>query len=234
MNQDWKKLLEQGLAGTGLNQQSVVSNGKGLFDKLMSSGVGGGLLGGVIGGMLAGKGGRKLTGNVAKLGGAAAVGALAYSAWNRYRQQQAGATVPPLSAEPTLPPPDSGFLPPPGDAVAGAAVGLAIVRAMIAAAKADGHIDNAERERIFGQISQLGLGAEEKAFLFDEIAKPLDIDAIVALGISPQVSIDVYTASLLAIEVDSPAEKAYLQMLAARLGLEQGLVDEIHAAVSRA
>ncbi|MEI2420227.1 DUF533 domain-containing protein, partial [Arthrospira platensis SPKY2] len=99
--------------------------------------------------------------------------------------------------------------------MAGAAMGLAIVRSMIAAAKADGHIDNAERERIFGQISQLGLGAEEKAFLFDEIARPLDIDAIVALGVSPQVSIDIYTASLLAIEVDTPAEKAYLQMLAA-------------------
>lgn len=234
MNQDWKKLLEQGLAGTGLNQQNVVKNGKGLFDKLMSSGVGGGLVGGVIGGMLAGKGGRKLTGNVAKLVGAAAVGALAYTAWNRYRQQQTGGTVPPLSAQAALPPADSGFLPPPEDAVGGAAMGLAIVRAMIAAAKADGHIDNAERERIFGQITQLGLGAEEKAFLFDEIAKPLDIDAIVALGVSKEVSVDIYTASLLAIETDSPAEKAYLQMLAARLGLEQGLVDEIHAAVSRA
>lgn len=231
MNQDWKKLLEQGLAGTGLNQQGVVSNGKGLFDKLMSSGVGGGLLGGVIGGMLAGKGGRKLAGNAAKLGGAAAVGALAYSAWNRYRQQQSGASAPPLTADPALPPPDSGFLPPPGDEAAGAAMGLAMVRAMIAAAKADGHIDNTERERIFGQISLLGLGAEEKAFLFDEIARPLDIDAIVALAVSPQLAIDIYTASLLAIEVDTPAEKAYLQMLAARLGLERGLVDEIHKAV---
>lgn len=232
MNQDWKKLLDQGLAETGLTQSGVVSSGKSMFDKLMGSGVGGGLIGGVIGGMLTGKGGRKLAGNAVKLGGVAAIGAIAYSAWNRHRQQQSGGAVPTLRTKPALPPADSGFLPPPGDTLAEAAIGLAVVRAMIAAAKADGHINDAERERIFGQISQLGLGAEEKAFMFDEITKPLDIDAIVALGISPEISIEIYTASLLAIEVDTPAEKAYLQMLASRMGLDSSLVNEVHTAVA--
>lgn len=232
MNQDWKKLLDQGLADTGLSQSGVVSSGKSMFDKLMGSGVGGGLIGGVIGGMLTGKGGRKLAGNVVKLGGVAAIGAIAYSAWNRHRQQQSGGAVPTLHTEPVLPPADSGFLPPQGDTLAGAAIGLAVIRAMIAAAKADGHINDAERERIFSQISQFGLGAEEKAFMFDEITKPLNIDAIVALGISPEISIEIYTASLLAIKVDTPAEKAYLQMLAARMGLDSSLVNEIHATVA--
>ncbi|MFN3986491.1 MAG: tellurite resistance TerB family protein [Rhodocyclaceae bacterium] len=230
-NQDWKRLLEQGLAGTGLSQATVTGAGKGMFDKLMSSGVGGGLIGGVIGGMLAGKGGRKVAGSAVKLGSIAAIGALAYSAYNRYRQQQAPAGA---AGEIVLPPEDSGFLPPAGDAVAEGAMRLAIVRAMIAAAKADGHIDDTERERIFTQITQLGLGAEEKAFLFDELAKPLDIDAIVRLGVTPELCAELYTASLLAIDPDTPAERAYLQMLAARLGLEQGLVDQIHAAVAAA
>ncbi|MDX9698577.1 MAG: tellurite resistance TerB family protein [Rhodocyclaceae bacterium] len=236
INQDWKKLLEQGLSGTGLSGQSdgKAGKGKGLLDQLMSSGVGGGLLGGVLGGMLAGsKGGRKLVGNAAKLGGIAAVGALAYSAYQRYRQQQAGTQVLP-QGEVVLPPQDSGFLPPPDDELGQGAMRLAVVRAMIAAAKADGHIDDAERDKIFAQIGQLGLDAEEKAFLFDELARPLDIDAIVRLGISPEVSAELYTASVLTINTDTAAERAYLQMLAARLQLDPALVSQIHAAVEGA
>jgi uncharacterized membrane protein YebE (DUF533 family) len=38
---------------------------------------------------------------------------------------------------------------------------------------------------------------------------------------------EVYAASLIAINPDTPAEKAYLAMLAARLNLDPGLVREI-------
>ena len=42
------------------------------------------------------------------------------------------------------------------------------------------------------------------------------------------------TGSLVAMEADTPAEKAYLQMLASRLGLEPSLVEEIHRAAAAA
>lgn len=205
--------------------------------------MGGGLLGGVLAGgltgLLAGKGGKKFAKNALKLRGAAAVGGLAYAAYNRYRQQQSAvagqapaqvATFPPPAAF-DAPPTNSGFLPPADEATAQDAMGLAIIRAMIAAAKADGHIDDAERGRIFEQIKTQDLSPEEKSFLLDELASPLDIDAIVKLGITPEVTTELYAASLLAADSDTPAEKAYLQMLAARLGLGQALVDQIHATV---
>ena len=236
-NEGWKNLLQQGVPG---GSSSV--NGNDLLNKFMGSGVGGGLLGGVLAGgltgLMAGKGGKKFAKSALKLGGAAAVGGLAYAAYSRYRQRSAAAgqapaqsAAFPASAAFDSPPTDSGFLPPSGETAAQSAMGLAIIRAMIAAAKADGHIDDTERGRIFEQIKTVDLSADEKAFLLEELASPLDIDAIVKLGVTPEVSTELYAASLLAADPDTPAEKAYLQMLAARLGLEQALVDEIHETV---
>ena len=238
MNKDgWKNLMQQGLSG---NTPSV--NGNDLLNKFMGSGVGGGLLGGVLAGgltgMMAGKGGKKFAKSALKLGGAATIGGLAYAAYNRYRQQSVSGgqasgqpAASPATASLDAPPVDSGFLPPPNESAAQSVMGLAIIRAMIAAAKADGHIDDTERGRIFEQINTLSLSADEKAFLLDELARPLDIDAIVKLGTTPEISAELYAASLLAADPDTPAERAYLQMLAARLGLEQALVDQIHETV---
>ena len=50
----------------------------------------------------------------------------------------------------------------------------------------------------------------------------------------PGTAAEIYAASRLAIDPDHPAERAYLQMLAARLGLEEGLIEEIELAVREA
>lgn len=227
----WQRLLDQTLAASGKgNRQSGGVTGSGVVGQILGSGLGAGLLGGVIGGLLTGKSGRKVAGKAVKLGGVAAVGALAYSAYQRYRQAQTGVSTAPESFDAGLIE-DQGFLPPAADTGVSSALGIALIRAMIAAAKADGRIDDAERARIMAQVSEQQLGATEKAFLLDEFARPLDIDAIVALGVSPEISMELYAASLLAIDADTPAEQAYLQMLAARLGLDKALVAEIHTAV---
>jgi uncharacterized membrane protein YebE (DUF533 family) len=62
----------------------------------------------------------------------------------------------------------------------------------------------------------------------DQLRTPLDLDGIVRAVKSPEVATEVYAASVLAIDPDHAAEKAYLQMLAARLGLADDLVQEIH------
>ncbi|MBL8895737.1 MAG: tellurite resistance TerB family protein, partial [Rhizobiales bacterium] len=84
-------------------------------------------------------------------------------------------------------------------------------------------IDANEQKRIFAKIDELALDTEAKAFVFDELRKPLDIDAVVRGATSPEAAIEVYAASALAIDPDDPAEQAYLAMLASRLKLDPGL-----------
>lgn len=233
----FKRLMEGGLGGSNASMK-----GGDLLNKFLNSGAAGGVLGGALAGtltsLLTGKHGKKVAKSALKVGGLAAVGGLAYMAYKRY-QQQTGAS-PVLQGEPVPsglaqePPVESGFLPATGDTASRDALGLVLVRAMIAAAKADGHIDQREHQRIFDQLNKVDLSAESKAFLLEELGKPLDIDAIVKLAVTPEVATEIYTASLLALDVDTPAEQAYLQMLAARLNLAPTLVEQIHATVKAA
>jgi len=205
---------------------------------------GGGAAAGLAAGMLMGKSGRKMLGKAAKYGAVAAIGGLAYHAWNKSRQNAAGQAAP-QTAAPAAPgsvpavdydaaPEDSAFLPAPADEAQADALGQALVRAMIAAAKADGKIDAEEKQAIFERLNAMDLDASAKAFVFDELSAPLDVNAVVAGADTPEHSAEIYAASLVAIEADTPAEKAYLQMLAARLELDPALVAEIHAAAEAA
>ena len=203
---------------------------------------GGGFAAGLATSMLMGKSGRKMMGKAAKYGAVAAVGGLAYHAWNQHRRKQAGAgqaqaaaqpaagAAPAVEADYDAAPETSPFLPAPADEAAQDALGKALVRAMIAAAKADGKIDAEEKAAIFERLNTLDLDGEAKAFVFDELSAPLDVNAVVAGADTPEHAAEIYAASLVAIEADTPAEKAYLQMLAARLELAPELVGEIHAA----
>jgi uncharacterized membrane protein YebE (DUF533 family) len=108
---------------------------------------------------------------------------------------------------------------------------LLIVEAMVSAAKADGQIDGGERNRIAGRVKESGAGAEALEFLMDEMQRPLDLAALVAKVTGPEEAIEVYGASLLAIEVDTPAEVDYLRRLAEALGLDANVVSQIHHAL---
>jgi uncharacterized membrane protein YebE (DUF533 family) len=162
----------------------------------------------------------KILGSAAKLGAMAAVGGLAYKAWQNYQASQSGAPAPREDA----------FVPAPGDAVAQEELGKTLVRAMIAAAKADGRIDAEEKDAIFERLKSMPLSAEEKAWVFDELSSSLDINVVVARADTPEHAAEIYAASLVAITADTPAEQAYLEALAARLQLDQALVTEIHKA----
>jgi uncharacterized membrane protein YebE (DUF533 family) len=67
--------------------------------------------------------------------------------------------------------------------------------------------------------------------MMDELRKPLDVDAVARAAQSPEEAAEIYTVSLLAIDVDNPAERGYLAMLAARLKLDDKLVEHLHATV---
>lgn len=106
-----------------------------------------------------------------------------------------------------------------------------MIRAMITAAKADGEIDPQERQQILGRLEQAGADPEEQAFVRDEMARPADMDAIVGAVDSPHTALEVYAASLFAIDVDTPAEKTYMRHLAQGLRLDPAMVRELHASL---
>lgn len=214
-----------------------------LIDKLLASpaaqGAAGGALSGGIISALTSKGGRKLGGSALKLGGLAAVGALAYHAYSRYRQAQsspggagAGSGGVDLAAVARAAR-ERGFLPPEqGEAEQN--VGLLVLRAMIAAAKADGHIDAEEQARIDQRLGQTTLTAEEQGFVLRELTRPLDTQALVAGVDSPELASELYAASLLVLDAPCPRERAYLEELGAGLGLQPALQREIEQSLRAA
>jgi uncharacterized membrane protein YebE (DUF533 family) len=104
-----------------------------------------------------------------------------------------------------------------------------VLRAMIDAAKADGQIDGNEMQQIMGKLDEGGATAEEKDLLLSEMRKPLDPEGLAAQARTPELAAQVYAASLLAIEVDTDAERAYLRQLATALRLDAGTVQQLHA-----
>lgn len=100
-----------------------------------------------------------------------------------------------------------------------------IFQAMINAAKADGQIDKSEVSRIVGKLDEMGIDTEAKKFVMAEMQKPMDTDALVKAAAGSQgLGAQLYAASLLAIEVDTPAERAYMNNLGERLGLKPSVI----------
>jgi uncharacterized membrane protein YebE (DUF533 family) len=176
--------------------------------------------------------GRKVTGAALKLGGLAAVGGLAYKAYQNYKAGNQPQTQAPAGEPELLPPPSNTDFHPAQAPQGETEFALTLVRAMIAAAKADGHIDEQERARIADKITLAGLDSEAGQFILNEIERPLDIDELVSAAQTEAQKIELYTASRLAIEPDSRAERGYLDLLAGRLQLADALVDHIEATVS--
>jgi uncharacterized membrane protein YebE (DUF533 family) len=105
-----------------------------------------------------------------------------------------------------------------------------ILLAMINAAKADGAIDDKELQRILGQLQDDGADQEVRDFLLQEMQKPIQTGAIVAaVAGRPELAAQIYAASLLAIEVDTPQERQYLDQLAESMQLDEVVTRDIEA-----
>lgn len=183
----------------------------------------GAVTGGLLGLLFGSKKMQKLAGGAAGYGGAAALGALAYKAYQNYRRNQGDSAE---LIEPTTP------LPHAQPAADGGPFELVLIRAMIAAAKADGHMDVNEQGRLFAHVEKLGLEAEAKALVFDALTQSVDIDGLVAQAVTPEQGAELYLASRLAIDIDHPAERAWLDALAGRLQLPAPLRTTLDAQVS--
>lgn len=159
--------------------------------------------------------GRKLTGGALKLGSLAALGGVAYKAYQNWQAGQAGETV------------EAGT--PVGDLTGPEAEqrSRALIKAMVAAAKADGHVDEVERQRIFDGIARLGLQGAAVQRLSAEIDSPGDPASVAAGADSPEAAAEIYLASLLVIYQGQPSERRYLDELARHLNLDAALVSEL-------
>lgn len=214
-----EKLLQRGRAsGTG------GSNGAGGLGGLLggllrggasgssTGGLGGGLggLGGLLGGLLGGATGshRRPGGKYAAL---ASLGMMAFQAYQAWQRQQPAASQQAVSTIDTL------------EGPAAEVHSKAILLALIAAAKADGKIDAEEQQQISAQIDKQGDDPELQRWLEAEVAKPLSAADVAQYATEPGIASEMYLASVLVVDDQQPAERAYLDELAAALGLEPQL-----------
>lgn len=173
-----------------------------------AGGAGGGGLGGLLGGL------------AGAAGAGGALGGLAGMAQERPTQENASFGTVLNSAFAQTPEPE---IEPTADQEAAAAL---MLRAMIQAAKSDGQLDDAEQEKLMGQMGG-DVDAQEAAFLREEMAKPVDVAGLV--NDTPQgMGAQVYAMSLLAINLDNQSEAQYLHQLAQGYGLQAAEVNGIH------
>ena len=182
------------------------------------SGLGkGALVAGVAAMLLGTKSGRKLTGTAVKLGGLAALGGLAYKGYQNWQQNNASHADNQVDAADYQPIESL----PEEQADQRSKV---ILSAVIAASKADGHIDEQEQARIQSYIDKFAQSDELTRFVQDELAKPLDPGEIATACDSPELANEVYLASMLVIDQSNFMEKTYLNELARLLALDPELV----------
>ncbi|MEQ9199440.1 MAG: tellurite resistance TerB family protein [Rhodospirillales bacterium] len=220
---------------SGVTANSPVSDVASRLGSALPGGLAGGAAaGGLVALMLGSKKARKMGGKALTYGGMAVVGGLAYQAYRNYKSSQQAPSGPIRSVEPA--PADSGFDPAQIQDQRGQDMRLALIQAMISAAKSDGHIDAAENARIREQISAAQLAADEKAFLFDLLDGDSDPIAVARLAADEPQAAELYLASALTIDVDTPEEQRYMERLGDALRLPAGLQRQLteHAAAARA
>lgn len=102
-----------------------------------------------------------------------------------------------------------------------------VIKGMLNVAKADGQVSADEIQRIVGKLKDAGIPGDAESWILAELRKPLDLDAFVAEIPSREVAAEVYAASLLAVEVDTPQERAYLTDLAQKTGIAGPVAQQI-------
>ena len=254
LNQLFDQFLGSQQSNTNTAQNNNAQGGGGISD--LASNIPGGLMGGLAAGGLLGvlmgnKKARKTVGKVAGgavgLGGAAILGAVAF---NAYKNWQSGKDTPQGSAPtgsvnparpgqsapahiPHTPADAANFDPIKSTAADGSPFQLALVKAMIAAANADGHIDAKEQAAIFDSVNKLELEASNKAVIFDTLQNPPEIGEIAGLAKGLEQTSEIYLVSRMAIDPDRPSEKAYLYDLAVMMSLPQELVAHLEHQISQ-
>ncbi|HHF0507558.1 TPA: tellurite resistance TerB family protein [Vibrio antiquarius] len=213
LNQALKSdLLKQGADALGKQTNNIKSSSNSSSLKTLGAGaVGGGLIGMLMGSKKSKKMTKKIGSGALKVGGAAALGALAYKVYNDWQAKQSGQGV-----HETFDPDDSKH-------------SVLILKAMIGAAKADGHVDEEEMARIEQALADMGADEHVRHLVQQELNKPLDPAEIANQATSPQQASEIYLASLIIADEQNFMEKAYLQELAKQLQLSPEVTQQLEA-----
>ena len=219
------QLLKSGMSlldNKGRSAGDAMRSGSGQLGKGIAAG-------GVLGLLLGTKRGRSLGGSALKYGSVAALGAVAFRAYSQWQSQQvkdqqaqhthqvlpSGVTDSPLRTVNLLPAPEVEIH------------SRAMLKALIAAAKSDGHLDGHERELIDSEMVRLQADAGERTWMEAELQRPLDPAEVARAATTPELAAEMYLASLLVVDDTSFMERAYLDELARQLKLPTGLQAEL-------
>jgi uncharacterized membrane protein YebE (DUF533 family) len=179
--------------------------------------------GGALGLLLGSKRGRSFGGKALKLGSVAAIGVMAYKAYESWQAQQAQAGRPPGAAAAQAEPRTVNLLPAPEVEQHSRAMLLS----MIAAAKADGHLDERERGLVEAELQRIDADPSTRRWFEDELRRPLDPAEVARAAGTPEMAAEMYLASLLVADDTSFMERAYLDELSRQLRLPEGLKQQL-------
>ena len=220
-----------------------------LFSEFKSSSTAQGALGGAASGamvaLLMNKKARKnLGGTALKLGGAAAVAGVGYYAYQQWPKRKspgvgemtstsasvsAPVSLPALARASVAPVNEPPALPVVDDSLA-----FKMIKTMIAAAQADGQIDDAELAKLEEAVHSAGLSPAEDAAVMAALNTPVTMEEIAQWPASPAEAAELYGAALLAVDPDTVSEKFFLRRLASTLRLPVRLTAQLNASVTRA
>jgi uncharacterized membrane protein YebE (DUF533 family) len=214
-----EQLLQSGLPAAGTPQREDLN-------KYAS----GAAVGGVLGLLLGTRRGRSLGGSALKLGSVAAIGALAWKAYQNHQARQAAQAPASAAAAPAGTPAAPSFEALPAPQLEQHS--RAMLKALIAAAKADGHVDEREQNLLQAELQRSQADAATRAWVEVELQRAVDPAEVAAAATGPEMASEIYLASLLVADQTSTMERAYLDALARELRLSPGLKTDLEARVA--
>ncbi|TXH60292.1 MAG: tellurite resistance TerB family protein [Thiothrix sp.] len=184
-------------------------------DSMLSGMKTGAAAAGILALLLGTRTGRKVTGLGLKVGSVAALGGLAYQMYQRW-QAEANPTAPFESkASVLLPAPEQLPL----------LSSETLLKAMVAAAKADGQVDEQELQIIRSKMSELQLDQDLNDLLMNELINPLGAKEVAALANGDQqAGLELYLVSSLFLDKNQEVERVYLNDLQTALNLPDAVV----------
>ncbi len=185
---------------------------------------GGAAASGVMALLMSSKSARKIATGAAKIGGTAVLGGLAYKAYGNWQKNKALNQTKAITADDVE---QSNHVIPVGAETAVTRLNVVLIKTMIAASKADGHVDAIEQKRLFEAVAKLDLDSDEKASIFGMMSRDISIQEIVDAVEIDGHKAEVYLAAYLSIDVDEESERQFLNDLATGLELPKGFPEHL-------
>ena len=207
-------------AGSGIQDLlgSLMGAGQSVKQRVGGDNLAAGGIGALLGALMGGS--RSTTANTLGGGMMGLLGMMAYKALKNSMGGSAGVT-----SQPQTQVPQEYVQPSPQQQATDAEI---IITAMIDAAKADGQVDADEFQRITSSLQKNGLGQDGLNYVIQKLQGPMETAKIVAaVKGRPELAAQVYSASLMAINVDTDAERRYLTKLGKAMGLNDSVMQNI-------